>query len=133
MKNTKIDTGIQTHQFFDKDDHIFASFRINPTDINLAARAQEAGEFLNLEKNKELKDIQTAAALNKEIEEKISYVLGYDASDLFGEVTATTIFPNGEMWAMVVLDAILNDVQPAIQERLKKMDKAAEKYLKQYE
>ena len=67
MKNTKIDTGIQTHQFFDKDDHIFASFRINPTDINLAARAQEAGEFLNLEKNKELKDIQTAAALNKEI------------------------------------------------------------------
>ena len=132
MKNTKIATGIQTLQFTDEDDHVFASFRINPTDINLAARAQEVGEYFSPE-NQALKDIPTAAALNKEIEEKISYVLGYDASDVFGEVTATTIFPNGEMWAMVVLDTILKEVQPAVQDRLKKMDKAAEKYLKQYE
>ena len=44
MKNTEISTGIQTYTFTDENDHVFASFRLNPTDINLAKRALEVGD-----------------------------------------------------------------------------------------
>lgn len=133
MKNTKIVTGIQTYQFTDEEDHVFASFRLNPTDVNLAARALEVGEYFEHLGDKAPADIPGVVALNKEIEDKISYVLGYDASEIFGEVTATTVFPSGDIFAVVVVETIIEAVQPALKERQRKMEKASEKYLKQYE
>ena len=39
--NTKIDDGILTFTFTNNQNEIFASFRLNPTDVNIAARAEE--------------------------------------------------------------------------------------------
>lgn len=44
--NTKIDDGILTFTFTNNDGEIFSSFKLNPTDINVAARAEETGRVL---------------------------------------------------------------------------------------
>ena len=130
--NIKVKTGIQTYTFTDEDDHVFSSFRLNPTDVNLAARAFEVGDWFEHVGEQKVETAEDLAKLNKDIEEKISYVLGYEASDIFGEVTATTVFPDGTVFAYLVLDKILNEIEPAIQKRKAKLEKASEKYLEKY-
>ena len=39
--NTKIDDGILIFTFTNNEDEVFSSFKLNPTDINVAARAEE--------------------------------------------------------------------------------------------
>lgn len=130
--NVKIKTGIQTYTFTDEDDHVFSSFRLNPMDVNMAARAFEVGDWFDNLNEQKVEDASDLAKLNKEIEEKISYVLGYEASDIFGEVTATTVFPDGTVFAYIVLDKILTEIEPAIEKRKAKLEKASEKYLERY-
>ena len=42
--NTKIDDGILVFTFTNNEDEVFSSFKLNPTDINVAARAEELEE-----------------------------------------------------------------------------------------
>lgn len=133
MKDTRVATGIQTYTFTDEDDHVFASFRLNPTDINLAKRALEVGEYFEHLKDTAPETVEELAAMNDEMEQKISYVLGYEASDIFGEVTATTVFPDGTVFAILVVDTIIEAVQPALQDRAKSIQEKSAKYLEKYE
>ena len=134
--NTKIDNGILTFTFTNNQDEIFASFRLNPTDVNVAARAEEVSEFFeNLEDSvKDVKSTKEAAKLNELIQDKINYLLGYEASkDLFKEpITATTVFGNGQMFANIVLDKVADAIAPEIEERKKKMQAAVNKYTEKY-
>ena len=130
--NIKIKTGIQTYTFSDEDDHVFSQFRLNPMDVNLAARAFEVGDWFDHIDEVKTETVEDLAKLNKDIEEKISYVLGYEASDVFGEVTATTVFPDGTVFAYIVLDKILSEIEPAIKKRQEKLEKASAKYLEKY-
>ena len=43
--NTKIDDGILVFTFTNNEDEVFSSFKLNPTDINVAARAEELAEY----------------------------------------------------------------------------------------
>lgn len=134
--NTKIDDGILTFTFTNNQDEIFASFRLNPTDVNVAARAEEVSEFFeNLEDSvKDVKSTKEAAKLNELIQDKINYLLGYEASkDLFKEpITATTVFGNGQMFANIVLDKVADAITPEIEKRRKKMQEAVNKYTEKY-
>lgn len=134
--NTNIDDGILNFTFTNNEDEVFSSFKLNPTDINVAARAEEVIEYF-----KQFEDsIQKAtsgkemAELNKQIEDKINYLLGYEASkDLFQEpITATTVFGNGQVFAYIVLDKIAEAITPVIEKRKKKMQAAANKYTEKY-
>ena len=125
--NTKIDDGILIFTFTNNEDEGFSSFKLNPTDINVAARAEELTEYFE-----QLKDsIQKVASgkemaeLNRQIEDKINYLLGYEASkDLFKEpITAT---------AYIVLDKIAEAIAPEIEKRKKKMQAAVNKYTEKY-
>lgn len=134
--NTNIDDGILNFTFTNNEDEVFSSFKLNPTDINVAARAEEVIEYF-----KQFEDsIQKAtsgkemAELNKQIEDKINYLLGYEASkDLFKEpITATTVFGNGQVFVYIVLDKIVEVIAPVIEKRKKKMQAAANKYTEKY-
>lgn len=74
---------------------MFSSFKLNPTDINVAARAEELETFFEQaqESVKNVSSSKEMAEINKQIEDKINYMLGYEASkDLFKEpITATTV------------------------------------------
>lgn len=134
MKDIKLNTGIQTYRFFDEDDEIIAQFRLNPMDINLADRAMEVGEWFEsfrAEPGETLKDLTT---LNRELEEKIAYVLGCPVEEIFrGKMTATTVLPNGDIFAAIILDKIITEVEPQIEKRKKAMERAEKKYLAKYE
>lgn len=94
--NTKIDDGILIFTFTNNEDEVFSSFKLNPTDINVAARAEELTEYFEQLKDsiQKVTSGKEMAELNKQIEDKINYLLGYEASkDLFKEpITATTVF-----------------------------------------
>ncbi len=130
----KICTGLLKFTFEDETGHTFASFRMNPADPNVAHRCQEvAAYFANL-KDKKYSTLDEIVAYDKQLTEKISYILGYDAAqEIFGEVSATTVLPSGELFAIVVLDAIADAAKPEIEKRKAAMSEAAKKYLEKYE
>lgn len=129
-----ISTGKMKFTFTDEDGDVFSAFRLNPSDVNLAKRCQEVAEQFGQQKDRQLSTIEDAVAYNTELEEKISYILGYDAkAAVFGEVSATTVLPSGELFAAVVLDTIAKAVEPEIKKRNQKMSEAVAKYTGKYE
>ena len=134
--NTKIDDGILIFTFTNNEDEVFSSFKLNPTDINVAARAEELEEYFEQLKDsiQKVTSGKEMAELNKQIEDKINYLLGYEASkDLFKEpITATTVFGNGQVFAYIVLDKIAEAIAPEIEKRKKKMQAAVNKYTEKY-
>lgn len=93
--NTNIDDGFLLFTFTNKQGEVFSSFKLNPTDINVAARAEELETFFEQaqESVKNVSSSKEMAEINKQIEDRINYMLGYEASkDLFKEpITATTV------------------------------------------
>ena len=134
--NTKIDDGILTFTFTNNQNEIFSSFRLNPTDVNIAARAKEVSAFFEKmeETVKNVASAKEAAKLNELIQDKINYLLGYETSkDLFREpITATTVFGNGQMFANIVLDKVADAIAPEIEKRREKMQAEVDKYTEKY-
>lgn len=134
--DTKIDDGILTFTFTNEQNEVFASFKMNPTDINLALRCEETLDYFNEKKENAPEMATTADAVkyNKELEEKLNYILGYDATTtLFKKpYTATTIFPDGNIFALIILDVIFENVAPEIEKRNKKSAESMAKYTDKY-
>lgn len=135
--DTKVDDGVLTFTFTNKQGEVFSSFDMNPMDINLAERCEETVEYFEKMKSEapELISVQGASKYNRELEEKINFLLGYDASStLFkSPLTATTVFPDGSIFAFLILDKILDAVMPEIERRKKKMSQNIKKYTEKYE
>lgn len=132
----KFNTGRIRFTFKDENDEVFSSFKMNPTDANLIARLEEVSEYFEKRKDEifEISSGKDAAKYNQEIEDKINYILGYDAGkEVFGEITATTISPEGEIFGMVLLDFIAEKLKPEIEKRKKSMNASIDKYTKKYE
>ena len=133
--NKRFNTGVITFTFTNEDDEVFSSFKMNPTDINLVKRAEEVSEFFS-EKAMKAGENATAAELaeiNAELEEKINYLLGYDArEEIFGNITATTVSEDGEIFANVLFEFILEKIQPEIEKRKQKMQAGVNKYTEKY-
>ena len=131
--NTTSKIGIIKHTFTDEDGDVFATCRINPTDIKLLQRAEEVSEFFEKTKIEENISQDELIQYNDMLEEKISYLLGYDArQELFGLIPATSINQDGEMWAIVVMDAISTHIGPELEKRKKNMTAAINKYTEKY-
>lgn len=134
--NRQFNTGLIKFTFTDENGEVFSSFRMNPTDVNLLTRAEEVSAYFENRKDKVQENADGAAlkAFNDEIEEKINYLLGYEASkDIFGTITATTINPDGEIFAWVVLDFIAEKLAPEMEKRAQKMQKNVSKYTAKYQ
>ena len=134
--DTNVDDGFLLFTFTNNQGDIFSSFKLNPTDINVAARAEEIEPFFEQMQDsiQKVASGKEMAELNKQIENKINYLLGYEASkDLFKEpITATTVFGNGQVFAYIVLDKIAEAIAPEIEKRKKKMQAAVNKYTEKY-
>ena len=132
MKYTSnVNTGLIKIEFKDEDDDVFASCKINPTDVRLIRRSEEISEFF---KNKEMQTDIDLEKLEDILKEKMCYLLGYDAEEeLFGLLTATSINQDGEMWGMIVLYKIMEYIEPEIEKRKQKMVSAIDKYTGKYQ
>lgn len=132
--NSNINTGLIKATFTDEDGDLFASCKINPTDVKLMKRAEEVSEFFNNTANPTVTDPEKFMEFNDMIEEKICYLLGYDArTELFGLIPATSVNQDGEMWAMIVLDKIMEYIKPEIEKRKQNMVSAIDKYTGKYQ
>lgn len=122
------DPGMLTVRFCDGGGEEFASLHVNPTDAGLLNRAAEVAEFFRGGLPED------AAAADAAVEERISYLLGYDAhAELFSRVTATTVSPEGEMFARAVLDAVADAVAPELSRRAELLRRRVEEYAAKYE
>ena len=133
--NRKFNTGRIKFTFTDENGEVFSSFKMNPTDANVIARAEEVSEYFEKRKSEldEFSSGKDFAKYNKEIEDKINYILGYDASkEIFGEITATTISPDGEIFGVVLMDFIVEKLRPEIEKRKKTINESISKYTEKY-
>lgn len=131
--NTQINDGRLRFEISNAEGEVFSSFRMNPTDVNMIKRCQEVAEFFASEAKDapENASPEEAAKFNAMIEEKFNYMLGYDASkSLFEELTATTLLPDGRIFALAVMDIINDAIKPEIEKRRKAMQKYTAKYNK---
>ena len=111
--NTNIDDGFLLFTFTNKQGEVFSSFKLNPTDINIAARAEELETFF------------------EQAQESVKNVSS--SKDLFKEpITATTVFGNGQVFAYIVLDKINEALALEIEKRKKKMQEVVNKYTEKY-
>lgn len=136
MKNTMvIDSGLIPFEFHDRNGRILAAFEMNPADINLAARCEEVTRFFDEQTRLGVKSVADVQKYDAELTEKLRYILGCDPDyQIFKPpMSATTILPSGDIFAAVVLDRIVEAVEPEVQKRTKRMKAAAEKYTAKYE
>lgn len=134
--NTNIGSGLMKFTFTDNEGDVFASFKMNPADVRLVARCEEIAAYF--EGRKELVPENASVAdmikLDEEIEEKLCYLLGYDVrSTLFGMMSASTILPGGDMFAVKVLERIREVVGPELRKRKQNMQKAVGKHTAKYQ
>ena len=136
MEKTKMDatTGKITVTFTDDDGEVFSTFRISPTDSGVAKRCEDVSIYFKSNKDRKLNTLDEIVQYNQKIEEKICYILGYDAKkSVFGELSATTVLPDGDIFALVILEKIASIVKPEIEKRKQKMSAAVNKYMKKYQ
>ena len=134
--NTNLGSSILKFTFTDDDGEVVASFRLNPADVRLAGRVQEAANLFRKAAQSAPQQATAADILkyNNDVEEEICRVLGYDARDsLFGFMSATTILEDGEMFAQKILDMISEAVLPEIQKRKAALAAAVKKHTAKYE
>ena len=137
MNNHDVNIGsaLLKFKFRDEDGEIISSFRINPADVKLAKRCAEvSGYFEDLHKRiPENATIDDVIKFNDELEEKICYLLGYDAKQsLFGQMSATTIMPDGNLFAVHIVDNIVQAVGPEVNKRQQAMAQAVAKHSAKY-
>ena len=128
----KINSGIQTYRFFDEEDNLITSFSINPADVSLMARCEETQAFF-LENN--LENASTAIEMlnaNNLIEKQINYLLGVEDTIFKKPLTATTIMPDGRIFAELILDTVLEHIKPELEKRAKAKKERLDKYVAKY-
>lgn len=133
--NTSIGSSLVKFTFTDADGEVVASFRMNPADVKLAQRCQEISSYFeDLEKNTpEAATLEDAVKMNEELEDKICYLLGYDAKQsLFGIISATSILKNGELFVTTVVQKIIEHVGPEIKKRKQSFNNAVSRHTAKY-
>lgn len=95
-------------EFADADGFVIGRLKINLTDIRLVNKLKNISEFFAAyQMQSDGSGLDKMAALDAELEEKFSYLLGYDCRDtLFGVLPPTAIFEDGEMFAIKIINVL---------------------------
>lgn len=134
--NSNLGSALLKFTFSDADGEVLASFRMNPADVKLGQRCLEVAKYFEdlRDNTPDTTAIDDVAKFNDELEEKICYLLGYNARDtLFGLLSATTICEDGVMFVVKVMDKIGEAVTPELQKRKQSMAHAVRKYTDKYQ
>lgn len=129
---TAVDVRMMEFNFTDNDGEVFASFRMNPGDLNAVKRFDDAIRFFEKTRNRKISDANALVSLNRKLEEKICYAIGCSRESVFGKVPAATVLPDGEFFAAKVLwvvkDAICEETARRRKARMDAVNKYAGKY-----
>ena len=130
--STQLDSGQVTFTFEDLDGHTFSRIRINPADVAIAKRAEEVSGFFDSISG-DFESPQELADEEREIGEKLNYLLGYKSyDDAFGEIGPLTLLPDGTFFVEHVMEKITDSIGEILAERQAKIDKGVAKYTGKY-
>ena len=127
----KIDRGLKSYEVKDIDGTLLGTLYVNPADIGIAARLEEARRAIQ-----QLADGLAADAgvdqiieADKLIREQINYIFGSDASSVFFKgVSALALLPDGTM----VFEKALQVAVPSLEDAVGKAVKASQKRVQKH-
>lgn len=131
----KIDRGLKSYEVKDIDGTLLGTLYVNPADIGIAARLEEARRAIQ-----QLADGLTADAgvdqiieADKLIREQINYIFGSDASSVFFKgVSALALLPDGTMVFEKALQASVPIIEDAVGKAVKASQKRVQKHVGVY-
>ena len=131
----KIDRGLKSYEVKDIDGTLLGTLYVNPADIGIAARLEEARRAIQ-----QLADGLAADAgvdqiieADKLIREQINYIFGSDASSVFFKgVSALALLPDGTMVFEKALQAAVPIIEDAVGKAVKARQKRVQKHVGVY-
>lgn len=131
----KIDRGLKSYEVKDIDGTLLGTLYVNPADIGIAARLEEARRAIQ-----QLADGLAADAgvdqiieADKLIREQINYIFGSDASSVFFKgVSALALLPDGSMVFEKVLQAAVPIIEDAVGKAIKASQMRVQKHAGAY-
>lgn len=133
-KNIEMNVGSVLTKIEIKDDDgiVLGSLKINLMDVRIVSRIHDCALFFRDFKFDET-GTDGLAAIDRALEDKFCYLLGYDCREsLFGVLSPTTVFSGGEMFALCVLDKISEAYSEEMKERAAARMAAVRKYTDKY-
>lgn len=120
-------------EFKDEDGIVLGFLKINLMDVRLVGKLNDCAKFFNSYQF-DGSDVEKLAALDRDLMDKFCYVLGYDCREtLFGVLSPTTIFEDGSMFALAVLNKISEVFSQEVKERAAARALAMRKYTEKYQ
>ena len=134
-KNIEMNVGnaLTKIEFKDEDGIVLGFLKINLTDIRLVEKLNQCAAFF---KNYQFEgsDVEKLMAIDRDLMDKFSYVLGYDCREtLFSVLSPTTICEDGSMFAVEILNKIANEFSENVKQRAEARAKAMQKYTQKYQ
>lgn len=131
----KIDRGFKSYEVKDIDGTLLGTLYVNPADIGIAARLEEARRAIQ-----QLADGLAADAgvdqiieADKLIREQINYIFGSDASSVFFKgVSALALLPDGTMVFEKALQAAVPIIEDAVGSAVRASQKRVQKHAGAY-
>lgn len=127
-----IDDGSKVYNIKNKRGEILGKFTFRPSDTNIVNRYEEVAEFFNSFKMPEETD-QAIKVAEKEMTEKMSYLIGGDAGEAFFSIMGPfSALASGELFVENVLGAVANVIERELSVRTKKVLCRMNKYVAKY-
>lgn len=127
-----IDDGSKVYNIKNKRGEILGKFTFRPSDTNIVNRYEEVAEFFNSFKMPEETDQATKVA-EKEMTEKMSYLIGGDAGEAFFSIMGPfSALASGELFVENVLGAVANVIERELSVRTKRVQRRMNKYVAKY-
>lgn len=127
-----IDDGSKVYNIKNKRGEILGKFTFRPSDTNIVNRYEEVAEFFNSFKMPEETD-QAIKVAEKEMTEKMSYLIGGDAGEAFFSIIGPfSALASGELFAENVLGAVANVIERELSVRTKRVQRRMNKYVAKY-
>lgn len=127
-----IDDGSKVYNIKNKRGKILGKFTFRPSDTNIVNRYEEVIEFFNSFKIPEDTE-QAIKVAEKEMTEKMSYLIGGDAGESFFSIMGPfSALASGELFVENVLNSVANVIERELSIRTKKVQHRMNKYVAKY-
>lgn len=127
-----IDDGSKVYNIKNKRGEILGKFTFRPSDTNIVNRYEEVVEFFNSFKMPENTE-QAIKVAEKEMTEKMSYLIGGDAGEAFFSIMGPfSALASGELFIENVLGAIAKVIEKELSVRTKQVQRRMNKYVAKY-
>lgn len=127
-----IDDGSKVYNIKNKQGKMLGRFEFRPSDTNIVKRYEEVVEFFDNFTVPEDTE-QAIQAAEKEITEKMSYLIGGDSEEAFFSIMGPfSALASGELFIENVLNAIAKVIEKEMSVRTKKVQRRMNKYVAKY-